>query len=212
VSVCVCVHMCVWKCMCIHMCMHESACVCVCVCVCVCARVSWLMLSVFISYYPLSFLRVFYWAWSSPIWLCCLVNEFQGYACFCLPSSWYYRRMLLTQLLCGYWVLKSPWKHFASCPGSHVPCFESSNAMLSALFFISRSLWTFGFSSSLFVCVCFFWDRVSLYSPGCPGTHFVDQAGLEPRNPPASASQVLELKACATTAQLSSSLYEVTYK
>ena len=31
-------------------------------------------------------------------------------------------------------------------------------------------------------------DRVSLYSPGCPGTHFVDQAGLRLRNPPASAS------------------------
>jgi hypothetical protein len=30
-----------------------------------------------------------------------------------------------------------------------------------------------------------FWDRVSLYSPGCPETHFVDQAGLELRNPPA---------------------------
>jgi hypothetical protein len=35
----------------------------------------------------------------------------------------------------------------------------------------------------------FFQDRVSLYSPGCPGTHFVDQAGLELRNSPASASQ-----------------------
>jgi hypothetical protein len=40
-------------------------------------------------------------------------------------------------------------------------------------------------------CFLFFQDRVSLYSPGCPGTHFVDQAGLELRNPPASASQVL---------------------
>jgi hypothetical protein len=28
-----------------------------------------------------------------------------------------------------------------------------------------------------------FQDRVSLYSSGCPGTHFVDQAGLELRNP-----------------------------
>jgi hypothetical protein len=28
----------------------------------------------------------------------------------------------------------------------------------------------------------------SLYDPGCPGTHFVDQAGLKLRNPPASAS------------------------
>ena len=50
----------------------------------------------------------------------------------------------------------------------------------------------------------FFQDRVSLYSPSCPGTHFVHQAGLELRNPPASASQVQELKACVTTAQLHS--------
>ncbi|GAB1288019.1 Transcription initiation factor TFIID subunit 13 [Apodemus speciosus] len=34
----------------------------------------------------------------------------------------------------------------------------------------------------------------SLYSPGCPGTHSVDQADLKLRNPPASASQVLGLK------------------
>jgi hypothetical protein len=43
----------------------------------------------------------------------------------------------------------------------------------------------------LFVCLVgwlVFRDRVSLYSPGCPGTHFVDQAGLEFRNPSASAS------------------------
>jgi hypothetical protein len=37
-------------------------------------------------------------------------------------------------------------------------------------------------------------DRVSLCSPGCPGTHSVDQAGLELRVPPASASQVLGFK------------------
>ena len=41
----------------------------------------------------------------------------------------------------------------------------------------------------VFWVFCFvFQDRVSLCSPGCPGTHFVDQAGLELRNPPASAS------------------------
>jgi hypothetical protein len=53
----------------------------------------------------------------------------------------------------------------------------------------------------LFVCLFFvfcFRDRVSLYSPGCSGTHLVYQAGLELRNLPASASQVLGLKACAT--------------
>jgi hypothetical protein len=44
----------------------------------------------------------------------------------------------------------------------------------------------------------FFETGFLLYSPGCPGTHFVDQAGLELRNLPASASRVLGLKACAT--------------
>jgi hypothetical protein len=47
-----------------------------------------------------------------------------------------------------------------------------------------------------------FRDRVSLCNPGCPGTHSVDQAGLELRNSPASASQVLGSKACTTTTQL----------
>ena len=37
-----------------------------------------------------------------------------------------------------------------------------------------------------------------LCSPSCPGTHFVDQTGLELRDLPASASWVLGLKACAT--------------
>jgi hypothetical protein len=60
-----------------------------------------------------------------------------------------------------------------------------------ALFFLSFFFFFFLFLG--------FRDRVSLYGPGCPGTHFVDQAGLELRNPPASASRVLGLKVCATT-------------
>ena len=62
----------------------------------------------------------------------------------------------------------------------------------------------------LFVClfVCFR-DMVSLCSPGCPGIHSVDQAGLELRNPPVSASQVLGLKACATTARLDTFFFKV---
>jgi hypothetical protein len=59
-----------------------------------------------------------------------------------------------------------------------------------------------GFFVCLFVLFCFvfvFRDRVSLYSPGCPGTHFVHQDGLKLRNLPTSASRVLGLKACATT-------------
>jgi hypothetical protein len=62
-------------------------------------------------------------------------------------------------------------------------------------------------SNGSFVLFCFFVcfvfrDRVSLCSPGCPGTHSVDQAGLELRDPPVSASQVLGLQACTTTAWL----------
>ena len=50
-------------------------------------------------------------------------------------------------------------------------------------------LWT----SLILFCLFVFRDRIPLYSSGCPGTHFVDQAGLELINPPASASQVLVL-------------------
>jgi hypothetical protein len=69
--------------------------------------------------------------------------------------------------------------------------------------------WLFHFVPTVFLFLGFFFvvlflvfrDRVSLYSPGCAGPHFVDQAGLELRNPPASASasRVLGLKAYATT-------------
>jgi hypothetical protein len=59
----------------------------------------------------------------------------------------------------------------------------------------------FFFFFFLFFLFFVFQDRVSLCSPGCPGTHSVDQADLELKNPPVSASQVLGLKVCATTAQ-----------
>ena len=52
------------------------------------------------------------------------------------------------------------------------------------------------------MCMGTFLDRVSLCSPGCPGSHSVDHAGLELRDMPVSASTVLGLKACVTTAQL----------
>jgi hypothetical protein len=56
-------------------------------------------------------------------------------------------------------------------------------------------------------CFFFFRDRVSLISSSYPGTHSVDQAGLELRNPPASVSQVLGLKECATTLGISHYFY-----
>ena len=70
-----------------------------------------------------------------------------------------------------------------------VTCFVSEFELPVLLFFF-------------FFFFLIFRDRVSLCSPGCPGTHSVDQAGLELRNPPASASQVLGLKAWATTPRL----------
>jgi hypothetical protein len=45
--------------------------------------------------------------------------------------------------------------------------------------------------SFILLLLLLFRDRVSLCSPDCPGTHSVDQAGLELRNLPASASQML---------------------
>jgi hypothetical protein len=69
-------------------------------------------------------------------------------------------------------------------------------------YFSPKTSFQIGSGSFFFFFFLVFQDRVSLYSPGCPGTHFVDQAGLELRDPPASASRVLGLKACATTARL----------
>jgi hypothetical protein len=54
-------------------------------------------------------------------------------------------------------------------------------------------------------CCCYFPETgfcVCVCSSGCPGIHSVDQAGLELRNLPASASQVLGLKPWTTHAQL----------
>jgi hypothetical protein len=53
-----------------------------------------------------------------------------------------------------------------------------------------------------------FQDTVSLCSPGCPGTHSVDQAGLELTeiHLPLPPSQVLGLKACTNSQLISNSL------
>jgi hypothetical protein len=70
------------------------------------------------------------------------------------------------------------------------------------------TLETIFLDSFFFFFFLVFQDRVFLYSPGCPGTHSVDQVGLELRNPLASLSQVLVLKACASTAWLSSRILD----
>ena len=55
-------------------------------------------------------------------------------------------------------------------------------------------------ASSLLLFV--FQDKVSLCSTGYPGTHSVDQAGLQIRDSADSASWVLGLKSCTITVQL----------
>jgi hypothetical protein len=66
---------------------------------------------------------------------------------------------------------------------------------LGASFGVFLFVWLVGFFCLFVFLFCFFRDKVSLYSPDCPGIHFVDQAGLKLRNPPASASRVLGLSA-----------------
>jgi len=59
-------------------------------------------------------------------------------------------------------------------------------------------LQSFSLFDWLFLCFLaffFFWDRLSLYSPWCPGTHSVDQVGLKLKR-----SSCLCLKAWASTA------------
>jgi hypothetical protein len=74
-------------------------------------------------------------------------------------------------------------------------CTGSLNLLfLSMPVHIRQALYHNQLSYLFFFSFFLFQDRVSLYSPGGPGTHSVDQAGLELRNPPASASQVLGLK------------------
>jgi hypothetical protein len=91
-----------------------------------------------------------------------------------------------------------PWLSWNSLCGPGWPQTQKS-ACLCLQNIVVLFIYLFYFILFYFI---FFRDRVSLCSPGCPGTHFVDQAGLELRNPSASTSQVLGLKACATTARL----------
>jgi hypothetical protein len=71
---------------------------------------------------------------------------------------------------------------------------------LGLLWVLGIKLWSSGrMEPTLFVLLFLFFEIGFLCSPGCPGTHSVDQASLKLRNPPASASRVLGLKVCATT-------------
>jgi hypothetical protein len=74
--------------------------------------------------------------------------------------------------------------------------------MKTTLFFPFLSFPFLSFPFLSFPFLFFFWFFETGFlsiALADPGTHSVDQAGLQLGNPPASASRVLGLKACATT-------------
>jgi hypothetical protein len=100
-------------------------------------------------------------------------------------------------------IAPAPWLCFLLSPFPTVDCCLPGSSLSQTLHKLAVTLNSQGVRrvasfSHFYFYFLVFWDRVSLCSPACPGTHSVDQAGLELRNPPASASRVLGLKACAT--------------
>jgi hypothetical protein len=91
---------------------------------------------------------------------------------------------------------------FTSTVVIKIPLWKKKKNMFLSLVACSSGFYTLLSWVTLLFCFCFlfvclffvFRDSISLCSPGCPGTHSVDQAGLELRSPPASASRVLGLK------------------
>jgi hypothetical protein len=81
------------------------------------------------------------------------------------------------------------------CSELNLGLLEEQSVLLTTELSVLPPRWLFFFFP---FWILVFQDRVSLCSPCCLGTHSVDQAGLELRNPSASASQVLGLKACTT--------------
>jgi hypothetical protein len=121
----------------------------------------------------------------------CPSSSLRPKSCFCHHSP---VRWLLGVSLTAPWLLpKARWSPVA---GTLQP---------STVAETQEEVWQVTQISFFFFLV--FRDRISLYSPDCPGTHFVDQAGLKLRNPPASASQVLGLKVCATMPGHSDTFY-----
>ena len=69
---------------------------------------------------------------------------------------------------CGKWTKRRGVPQVSSCSG----CLTLPWAWCTTLLLCSCLVWL------CFLFVCFFPGRVSLCSPGCAGTHSIDQAGL----------------------------------
>jgi hypothetical protein len=114
-----------------------------------------------------------------------------------------------TILLCRYRVLEVWWKERVS-PAPPLEKNVSSYLNPSLLWRAHNLVSIFhnmALVSNFFCSVWFFRDRVSLCSSGCPETHSVDQAGLELRDLPLFASQVLRWKVCTTMCGSASSWF-----
>jgi hypothetical protein len=98
----------------------------------------------------------------------------------------------------GFWTIRRNWRNEKN---------QASFLFLVVCLFVCLFVfWLFVWFWVVFFSLWYFETGFPLYSPGCPGTHFVDQAGL--KNPPASASQVLGWKACDTTTLLKLAFYQ----
>jgi hypothetical protein len=98
------------------------------------------------------------------------------------------------------WWFEWEWASWASMAVCLFPCwcekvYHWAQALRFLSFFVLFCFLVFGFFG-----FCLLETGFPLCSPGCPKTHSVDQAGLKLRNLPASASQVLGLRVCTTTA------------
>jgi hypothetical protein len=69
---------------------------------------------------------------------------------------------------------------YVQCAQGYVQCACGGPSLVVRLFPIALS--------PQFCFYLVFRDMVSLCSPGCPGTHSIEQGGLELRDPPVSAS------------------------
>jgi hypothetical protein len=139
--------------------------------------------------------------WMKPSWFCwriVLMCLWTMLARILLSILHQYSKMILVWNSLSLWVfvrfryrhIVASSKEFGNVPSVSVSFFLSVYCLFVFVLFC------------LFFCFVFlvFRDRVSLCMPGCPGTYSVNQAGLELRNPPACACQLIGLKAWATTA------------
>ncbi|GAB1295973.1 Predicted gene 12169 [Apodemus speciosus] len=117
------------------------------------------------------------------------------YCCGLQMKGWYHIKEIMTTLL-----LVQPVNSYKSSKRTHNYKAHNYFNKIHTCTSINQSLYLY--SSKTRLTTFGIITLVSLCSPGCLGTHSVDQAGLELRNPPASASQVLGLKVCATTTRL----------